>query len=265
MLKWICLGLIAASSTSIVNGANPSAEDVASGSGSREEHWRKKSSTVKPNIAPAVKPVGPGIKFHDFVAHDDTQTCSQDQHATPFNKQVRGTNLGGWLVLEPWITPTLFYQFLSTQERFGDKAPEKTAMDQYTFCKALGPEEGNRQLRIHWRNWVTEDDIAEMASHGVNSLRIPVGDWMFVPYEPYIGCTDGSIEELDRVLELCGKYNIDALIDIHGHIGSQNGFDNSGMSHQVKWTSLASTQPIGTTTFEHWPIRYAEWVCTTLC
>jgi aryl-phospho-beta-D-glucosidase BglC (GH1 family) len=25
---------------------------------------------------------------------------------------VTGTNLGGWMVLEPWITPSLFYRFL---------------------------------------------------------------------------------------------------------------------------------------------------------
>ncbi|OQR85743.1 glucan 1,3-beta-glucosidase [Achlya hypogyna] len=228
----------------------------------------KHRSTPKPKASPktaatpAPTTASPGIPFRDFVAHDDTQTCSQDVHSTPFNVQVRGTNLGGWLVLEPWITPTLFYQFLGTQERFGDQAPEKTAMDQYTFCTALGKEEANRQLRIHWNNWVTEEDIKEMASYGVNSLRIPVGDWMFVPYEPYIGCTEGSVEQLDRVLDLCAKYNINALIDIHGHIGSQNGFDNSGKTHQVKWTSLASTQPVGTTTFEHWPIRYAEWAGT---
>ncbi|KAE8972874.1 hypothetical protein PR003_g26677 [Phytophthora rubi] len=182
-----------------------------------------------------------------------------DRHATPFNRQVRGANLGGWLVLEPWITPTLFYQFLSTQQRFGDKAPEKTAMDMYTFCTALGKEEANRQLRIHYETWVTESDLKEMAEAGVNSLRVPVGDWMFNPYEPYIGCTDGAVEALDRVANLAFKYNIDLLIDIHGLIGSQNGFDNSGMSSSVKWTSIASTRPIGTTTFEHWPVRSAGW------
>jgi hypothetical protein len=37
-------------------------------------------------------------------------TCSDDRHSTPFLKQIRGVNLGGWLVLEPWITPSLFYQ-----------------------------------------------------------------------------------------------------------------------------------------------------------
>ncbi|KAE9326343.1 hypothetical protein PF008_g16667 [Phytophthora fragariae] len=85
-----------------------------------------------------------------------------------------------------------------------------------------------------------------------SSLTLP-------PYEPYIGCTDGAVEALDRVANLAFKYNIDLLIDIHGLIGSQNGFDNSGMSSSVKWTSIASTRPIGTTTFEHWPVRSAGW------
>jgi glucan 1,3-beta-glucosidase len=200
--------------------------------------------------------------FSSFKAHDDTRTCSRDTHSTPFNRQVRGANLGGWLVLEPWITPSLFYQFLGTQERFGDKAPEKTGMDSYTFCTALGPEEANRQLRVHWANWVTEADIKEMAEAGVNSLRVPVGDWMFSPYEPFVGCTDGAIEELDRVADLALKYDIDLLLDIHGLIDSQNGFDNSGRTSAVKWTSIASTQPVGTTTFEHWPIRQAGWAGT---
>ncbi|KAK1934508.1 Glucan 1 [Phytophthora citrophthora] len=197
--------------------------------------------------------------FEDFRPNDENQTCSSDRHATPFNRQVRGANLGGWLVLEPWITPSLFYQFLNTQQRYGDQAPEKTAMDSYTFCTALSKEEANRQLKIHWATWVTEADIKEMAEAGVNSLRVPVGDWMFNPYEPYIGCTDGAVKELDRVADLAYKYNIELLLDIHGLIGSQNGFDNSGMSSGIKWTSIGSTQPIGTTTFEHWPLRSAGW------
>ncbi|EEY68208.1 glucan 1,3-beta-glucosidase, putative [Phytophthora infestans T30-4] len=132
-------------------------------------------------------------------------------------------------------------------------------MDTYTFCTALGGEEANRQLRIHWATWVTEEDMKELAEAGVNSVRVPVGDWMFNPYEPYIGCTDGAVKELDRVIELAFKYNIEVLLDIHGLIGSQNGFDNSGMAAGIKWTSIGSTQPIGTTTFEHWPLRAAGW------
>jgi hypothetical protein len=48
------------------------------------------------------------------------------------NLKMRGTNLGGFLVLEPWITPSMFYQFLGVTE------PSKVGMDMFTFCKALG-------------------------------------------------------------------------------------------------------------------------------
>ena len=81
--------------------------------------------------------------------------------------------------MEPWITPSLFYQFLGGDEH-------STAFDISSFCKVLGPEEGNRQLRRHWDTWVTEEIIKELAESGaVNSLRLPVGDYMYKPYGNY--------------------------------------------------------------------------------
>lgn len=88
------------------------------------------------------------------------------------------------MVLEPWLTPSLFYQFLG-----GDET--NTAMDHFSFCEVLGPEEGNKQLRRHWESWVTEDIVKQLAQSGaVNSLRVPVGDFMFEPYGPYGECID---------------------------------------------------------------------------
>ena len=74
-----------------------------------------------------------GTTFKHFTAFSSSHTCSADEHALPFNNQIRGVNLGGWMVLEPWITPSLFYQFLG-----GDETD--TAMDHYSFCEKLGPE-----------------------------------------------------------------------------------------------------------------------------
>ena len=123
---------------------------------------------------------GSVVTLRHFKAYPSTMTCVSDDHALPFNNQIRGVNLGGWLVLEPWITPSLFYQFLGSGQG-------EVAMDHYSFCDVLGPEEGNRQLRRHWETWVTRDLIAELAKGGgaVNSLRVPVGDFMFQPYGPY--------------------------------------------------------------------------------
>eukprot|EP00591_Stephanopyxis_turris_P012606 CAMPEP_0195509092 /NCGR_PEP_ID=MMETSP0794_2-20130614/2122_1 /TAXON_ID=515487 /ORGANISM="Stephanopyxis turris, Strain CCMP 815" /LENGTH=156 /DNA_ID=CAMNT_0040636219 /DNA_START=98 /DNA_END=565 /DNA_ORIENTATION=+ len=54
--------------------------------------------------------------FEHFIADHTAHKCYQDSHRTPFNTQVRGVNLGGWMVLEPWITPSMFYQFLGAAE-----------------------------------------------------------------------------------------------------------------------------------------------------
>ena len=83
------------------------------------------------------------------------------------------------MVLEPWITPSLFYQFLGNDETH-------TAFDIHSFCRVLGPIEANKQLRRHWDTWVTEDIIQQLAmSEAVNSLRLPVGDYMYQPYGDY--------------------------------------------------------------------------------
>ena len=195
-----------------------------------------------------------GIPFRHFVAYASNQTCSSDIHALPFNNQIRGVNIGGWMVLEPWITPSLFYQFLGGDEN-------STAMDHYSFCEVLGPEEGNRQLRRHWESWVTQDIVKELASSGaVNSLRVPVGDFMFEPYGPYIGCTDGALSYLEMLLDWAHAYGLSVLLDIHTHKDSQNGFDNSGKTSGLQWTSSISKYPRGLTTFQHWPIRSANWI-----
>jgi glucan 1,3-beta-glucosidase len=137
-----------------------------------------------------------GTQYPHFIAMNETMTCVEDKHSTPFNTQVRGVNLGGWMVLEPWITPSLFYQFL------GQTNQSEIGMDTYTFCKVLGPEEANRQLRRHWETWVTEDIIEELARSGINSLRLPVGDYMYKPYGPYVdGCFDGALEYVDTLLD----------------------------------------------------------------
>ena len=105
-------------------------------------------------------------------------------------KAIVGTNIGGWMVLEPWITPSLFYRFL------GKTHSEGVGVDSYTFCEALGPVEGNAVLKAHWDSWVTEDHIKALADRQVEVVRLPIGDWTLTPYGPYVGCTDGATDKI---------------------------------------------------------------------
>ena len=84
--------------------------------------------------------------------------------------------------------------------------------------------EANKQLRRHWKTWVTEKEILSLKESGLDTLRIPVGDWMYAPYGPFVGCMDGALDELNRVLRLCEKHDLKAVLDIHAMKGSQVHF-----------------------------------------
>eukprot|EP01038_Epipyxis_sp_PR26KG_P009311 gene9311-12547_t len=176
------------------------------------------------------------------------------------NFHLRGTALGGWMVLEPWITPSLFYQFLGASQKWGKDARNHIGLDSLSFCTALGSQEANRQLRNHWRTWVDEAQIKNLAEIGVSTLRIPVGDWMYKPYGPYKDCWEGSLEEMERVLALCAKYGMTVLIDVHTAPSSQNGLDNSGDTSHFRWVDSVLDDGSSSLSYEHWTMRGGDWI-----
>lgn len=119
------------------------------------------------------------------------------------NEKVRGVNLGGWLVLEPWITPSLF-------EQAGDGA-----IDEWSICSILGKDEAYNRLSNHWNTWITESDFQQIAAAGLNHVRIPVGYWAVAPLdgEPYV---QGQLNLLDQAINWARNNGIKVLIDLHG-------------------------------------------------
>ncbi|KAJ9060169.1 hypothetical protein DSO57_1033758 [Entomophthora muscae] len=148
--------------------------------------------------------------------------------------KIRGVNLGGWLVLEPWITPSLF-------EPFKGKSEGKMAVDEYTYTKIL-KHKAKPILESHWKNFVTEKDFIILKRAGINHVRIPVGYWAFnkTKKEPFI---DGSLQHLIRGVKLARKYKIKVMIDIHGAPLSQNGFDNSGRAGKARFLNDTTSGP----------------------
>lgn len=138
------------------------------------------------------------------------------------SQKVRGVNLGGWLVLEPWITPSIF-------EGAGD-----AAVDEWTLCELLGKDEALSQLSGHWNSWITAGDFAQIAAAGLNHVRIPIGYWAVDPLdnEPYV---QGQLNFLDQAISWARNEGLKVIVDLHGAPGSQNGFDNSGRRGAIEW------------------------------
>lgn len=141
---------------------------------------------------------------------------------------VKGVNLGGWFVLEPYITPSLF-------EAFGSDVP----VDEYHFTQRLGKDNAKSVLEKHWAEWYNESDFKAIADAGLDTVRIPIGYWAFILLEgdPYV---QGQQVYLDQAIEWARKYGLKVWVDLHGAPGSQNGFDNSGLRDQIEYQTDAN-------------------------
>ncbi|PPQ83782.1 hypothetical protein CVT26_004869, partial [Gymnopilus dilepis] len=115
--------------------------------------------------------------------------------------RIYGVNLGGWLVTEPFIVPALYQKY-------------PTAVDEYTLSQAMAADTANgglQQLEDHYKTFITEQDIAQIAGMismsfqdtsrhelrpfslgaGLNFIRVPLPFWAIETWEgePYLAKT----------------------------------------------------------------------------
>ncbi|OBZ75887.1 putative glucan 1,3-beta-glucosidase D [Grifola frondosa] len=84
---------------------------------------------------------------------------------------IRGVNLGGWLVTEPFIVPALYEKYVNTST---------PAVDEWTLSEAMAADTasgGLQQLEDHYNTFITEKDFAAIAAAGLNFVRIPIPYW----------------------------------------------------------------------------------------
>jgi len=137
-------------------------------------------------------------------------------HSWPYGETpVRGVNLGGWLVLEKWITPQVF------------QGVPDWVNDEWQLCEYLGYDEAEKRMQAHWNSWVTEAEIIELKNAGINHLRIPFGYWAWEwpTGQPWVW---GSWDYVMRAVGWAKKHGMQVMIDLHAAPGSQNGNDHSG-------------------------------------
>lgn len=138
---------------------------------------------------------------------------------------IRGVNLGGWLSIEPFITPSLFNSY---------KANEGI-VDEYTLSKKLGPSQAAKVLEKHYALFMTEQTFIDVQAAGFDHVRIPFSYWAVTTYpgDPYVPKI--SWRYLLRGIEYARKYGLRVNLDVHALPGSQNGWNHSGRQGNIGW------------------------------
>jgi glucan 1,3-beta-glucosidase len=165
-----------------------------------------------------------------FSAWDDSAKANDlvpalNQPWGPYStRPARGVNLGGWLSLEPFITPSLF----NYDSKLG-------IIDEWTLCTHLGPSGAQSTLEKHYSTFVTEQTFIDIANAGLDHVRIPYSYWAVTTYDgdPYVFRT--SWRYLLRGIEWARKHGLRINLDLHGLPGSQNGWNHSGRQGDVGW------------------------------
>lgn len=125
-----------------------------------------------------------------------------------------GVNLGGWFVLERWLTPELF--------------DGTEARDMYCFMQTPGAA---KKLKHHLKTFITEADFRWLRDNDVTHVRLPVGYWVLEDDEPFTQAR----ARLDWAFSMAKKYDIQLLLCLHAAPGSQNGNDHSGRIGLARW------------------------------
>lgn len=155
-------------------------------------------------------------------------------------EKIRGTSFGNWLVLEKWMSPDMF--------------TGTNANDEIWLNRDLPREELEKRYRHHRDTYITKADFEEVKRHGLNAVRIPVPYFVFGDRPPLIGC----IDYVDKAIDWAEETGLQVLLDLHTVPGSQNGYDNGGLTGVCKWCKNPDEVEFVLTVLERLAARYGQ-------
>ena len=134
---------------------------------------------------------------------------------------IRGVNLGNWLNPEGYM--------------FGFGPCDSPHFIDRALREMVGDEVTDEFWRRFKDNYVTEEDIAFIASTGANTVRLPFHYKLFTD-EDYLGLSSDQdgFRRLDDVVRWCRAHGLKVILDMHDCPGGQTG-DNIDDSHGYPW------------------------------
>lgn len=130
----------------------------------------------------------------------------------PGTMPIRGVNLGSHFIIEPWMASDEW-----------NSMGCGGAGDEWTCVQNLGQSKADAAFKKHWDTWTTQEDIKKIKSLNLNTIRIPLGYWI---YEELVTSGEhwprGGLPYLDRLVGWASDEGLQIIIDLHGGPGSQS-------------------------------------------
>lgn len=119
---------------------------------------------------------------------------------------LRGFVVGTWMMIESFML-----RIPGTEKRI-----------RQTYAEVYGKENAESFFDDFLNYFIDEEDFILLKGMGINVLRLPFGHRHFENDQVPGMYIQKGFKHLDRVLELCRKYEIYAILDMHSSPGGQN-------------------------------------------
>lgn len=149
-----------------------------------------------------------GNKEKSVILDENFLKVSGDQIVNQKGDTVylRGFGLGGMLHLENFI----------------DGYPANEEAMRQGLLEVMGKEKYDLYFKTFYESYFTEPDAQYINSLGLNLVRIPIHYRLFEDDMNPGVIKEENFKYLDNVIDLCAKYQIYTVIDLHALPGSQN-------------------------------------------
>lgn len=145
---------------------------------------------------------------------------TQIVNATGAVVQLRGVNLGSWLLNELWMTE------LQPQ---GDKMSCEMHVRQ-VLTQRFGARRAEQALRVYRQHYIMPADFDLIASLGMNCIRLPIYyELLERDARPGVYRADGW-RVLDDAVSNCAARGLYCILDLHGAPGGQSGDHTTGQT-----------------------------------
>ena len=232
-MKKIILGSVAAILTLVlVLGA------VVLGAGNIYVSGKKSSDIpshveLKPNEYGTIVAVGRGL---------------YDENGDRF--EIKGINYGNLFIAEGWMTVNSLGAIYNDDGSFQSVNPQgiveayeeiyQEEMDATLADRVKNgdftEEQLDELLDAFFYAYCTEADFKLISDTGLNTIRLPMyyRNFMEGPDEQLTMRSD-AFDKLDYFLELAKKYDLKVIVDMHGVVGGQSGYEHCGTRDMDFW------------------------------
>ena len=178
--------------------------------------------------------------------------------ATGKRFDIKGVNFGNLFIAEGWMTVNSVGA-LKNEDGSYQKYNPNGVVEEYEeifqeemdaiLAERFTDEELETLNNAYFESYCTEADFALMSDLGINTIRLPVYYRTFLTTHDRYRLSDEQLcamnfddielvfDKVDTFLEYAEKYNLKVIIDMHGVMGGQSGYEHCGTRDIDFWTN----------------------------